>query len=209
MAQGERPLLAPARPDERGARVAAPASAPVATPVSDAGDTAPAPASAPAERDRAPRRVRAGSDDAPKPGCVRYRLEVGSQHGVLPKNIVGAIANEAGLDSGHIGPITICDEFSTVDLPDGMPKDLFKHLRQVWVCGRRLKLSVLAQAGDAGAPHDSGAGQHGGRGPAAGAEPRPGKSPGKGHARSKDKGKRKDKSKRKRDRPGPATARGG
>jgi ATP-dependent RNA helicase DeaD len=209
MAQGERPLLAPARPDERGARVAAPASAPVAASVSDAGNATPAPARGSAERDRAPRRVRAGGEDAPRAGCVRYRVEVGSAHGVQPKNIVGALANEAGLDSEHIGPITICDEFSTVDLPDGMPKDLFKHLRQVWVCGRRLKLSVLAQAGDAGAPHDSGAGQHGGRGPAAGAEPRPGKSPGKGHARSKDKGKRKDKSKRKRDRPGPATARGG
>ena len=204
MAQGERPLLAPARPDERGARVAAPASAPVATPVSDAGDTAPAPASAPAERDRAPRRVRAGSDDAPKPGCVRYRLEVGSQHGVLPKNIVGAIANEAGLDSGHIGPITICDEFSTVDLPDGMPKDLFKHLRQVWVCGQRLKLSVLAKARDDVASHDgvvdAGAGRAaaGGRG----GEPRAGKN------FAKDKGKRKskdkDKGKPRRDKPGRA-----
>jgi ATP-dependent RNA helicase DeaD len=174
---------------------------PVAAPVRDAGDATPAPARAPAERDRAPRRVRADGDDAPRAGCVRYRLEVGSAHGVQPKNIVGAIANEAGLDSEHIGPITICDEFSTVDLPDGMPKDLFKHLRQVWVCGRRLKLSVLAQARDDVAAHDGVVDARAGRAAAGGrgGEPRAGKN------FAKDKGKRKskdkDKGKPRRDKP--------
>jgi ATP-dependent RNA helicase DeaD len=83
---------------------------------------------------------------------VRYRIEVGSTHGVQPKNIVGAIANEAGLDSEFIGPIDIHDEFSTVDLPDGMPKDLFNHLKKVWICGRRLQISVAGSAGADGSP---------------------------------------------------------
>jgi ATP-dependent RNA helicase DeaD len=74
----------------------------------------------------------------------RYRIEVGRQHGAQPKNIVGAIANEAGLESRYIGQITLHDTFSTVDLPEDMPKEIFEHLRQVWVCGRQLRISLLS-----------------------------------------------------------------
>lgn len=73
-------------------------------------------------------------------GMVRYRIEVGRTHGAQPKHIVGAIANEAGLESRHIGYIEIGDNFSTVDLPDGMPKEVYKHLKTVWVCGQQLQL---------------------------------------------------------------------
>lgn len=73
---------------------------------------------------------------------VRYRIEVGESHGVQPKNIVGAIANEAGLDSKSIGPIRIENDFSLVTLPDGMPKPILNHLQKVWICGRQLRMSV-------------------------------------------------------------------
>ena len=91
---------------------------------------------------RPARRKIAISQDA---DTARYRIEVGSIHGVEPKNIVGAIANEAGLDSQHIGAITIYDDHSIVDLPVDMPVEVFKHLQQVWVCGQRLKVSVAPQ----------------------------------------------------------------
>ena len=78
----------------------------------------------------------------PPAGHVRYRLEVGNEHRVQPGNIVGAIANEAGIDSAHIGRISIFDDYSTVDLPEGMPPDTFEHLRKTWVCGRKLAISV-------------------------------------------------------------------
>ncbi len=71
----------------------------------------------------------------------RYRLEVGNRHGVKPGNIVGAIANEAGLDGEHIGHIEIDEEFSLVDLPVGMPKDVFADLKKVRVCGIPLRIS--------------------------------------------------------------------
>ncbi len=83
-------------------------------------------------------------------GMVRYRMEVGRNHGVLPKNIVGAIANEAGMDSQNIGHIKLHDDYSTVDLPAGMPKDIFKHLTKVWVCGHQLRMSVLSGDGQPG-----------------------------------------------------------
>ena len=72
----------------------------------------------------------------------RYRIEVGREHGVQPKNIVGAIANEIGLDSNFIGNIGIRDHFTLLDLPEGMPKDSFEHLKGVRVCGRPLNISI-------------------------------------------------------------------
>ena len=77
---------------------------------------------------------------------VRYRVEVGREHGVQPKNIVGAIANEAGLESQYIGQIKLFDTYSLVDLPDGMPKEVFRHLQKVWVCGRQLRISLAEPA---------------------------------------------------------------
>ncbi len=73
-----------------------------------------------------------------------FRIEVGSVHGVKPGNIVGAIANEAGLDSQEIGNIQIRDEYSTVDLPAGMPRDIFRVLGRAWVVGRQLRISKLS-----------------------------------------------------------------
>ena len=72
-----------------------------------------------------------------------FRVEVGRAHGVKPGNIVGAIANEIGLDPSNIGQIRIENEFSTVDLPAGMPRELFKTLGRAWVLGRQLRISKL------------------------------------------------------------------
>ena len=76
-------------------------------------------------------------------GMERFRIEVGHNHDVKPNNIVGAIANEAGLDSQHIGRINIYDDFSVIDLPEGMPKDVFSDLKKVWVAGKQLHISLL------------------------------------------------------------------
>ncbi|MEJ2654150.1 MAG: DEAD/DEAH box helicase [Acidihalobacter sp.] len=92
----------------------------------------------------APRAKQSVVDDAGEKRC--YRIEVGREHGVGPKNIVGAIANEAGVESRYIGPINIQDQYSTVELPDGMPKEIFRHLQKVWVCGRQLRISVFGEA---------------------------------------------------------------
>ena len=59
-----------------------------------------------------------------------------------PGNIVGAIANEAGIDAAHIGRIEIFDSHSIVGLPDGMPRDIYERLRKAWVCGQQLSISV-------------------------------------------------------------------
>ena len=87
---------------------------------------------------RASRRRRGGTDDVV---FETFRLEVGHAHGVKPGNIVGAIANEAGLEGRHIGQVDIRDDHSFVDLPEGMPKDIFRNLKKVRVAGQELRIS--------------------------------------------------------------------
>jgi len=76
---------------------------------------------------------------------VRYRVEVGYNHDVKPGNIVGAIANEAGVDGDRIGHIEIYNDYSLVDLPVGMPRDIYMDLKKARVCGRQLNISRLDQ----------------------------------------------------------------
>jgi ATP-dependent RNA helicase DeaD len=94
-----------------------------------------------------PRKSLSPDQAKPPKGMQRYRIEVGHQHEVKPGNIVGAIANEAGLDARHIGHIDIQTEFSLVDLPIGMPKEVLHDLRKARVCGQRLDISRLDQPG--------------------------------------------------------------
>jgi ATP-dependent RNA helicase DeaD len=75
-----------------------------------------------------------------------FRIDVGRVHGVKPGNIVGAIANEAGLQSRHITGLKIHDDHSTVRLPKGMSKDVVRDLTKAWVCGRQLNLTLIGSA---------------------------------------------------------------
>ncbi|MGK5031107.1 DEAD/DEAH box helicase [Janthinobacterium sp. DSP2-3-3] len=127
---GDAPDLAPpAAPRKPFAAKSAPAfkDAPA-----DAGDAALAPAPAP----RAPKKER------PRPGVTAYRIEVGREHAVTPSNIVGAIANEANLEAKHIGRIDIFDNYSVLDLPEGMPPEILDHLKSVVVSGQKLRISL-------------------------------------------------------------------
>ena len=81
-------------------------------------------------------------------GMQTYRIEVGKQHGVQPGNIVGAIANEAGIDSKYMGRIQIRGDHSLIDLPEGMPAEVFGHLKSVRVAGQQLRISRDGDASD-------------------------------------------------------------
>lgn len=81
--------------------------------------------------------------DNPDVEMARYMIRVGYEHGVAPKNIVGAIANEAGLDANFIGTIDIFDDCATVDLPAGMPKSVLQQLSKAVVCGQRLNVKKM------------------------------------------------------------------
>ncbi len=120
MAQGDTPLLLDNKPEKQGGRKES-------IHVKDRSHSTSRPASSPDE------------------GMQRFRIEVGHAHQVQPGNIVGAIANEAGLDSKHIGRINIFDDYSTVDLPADMPVEIFKDLQKTRVAGQALRISILGE----------------------------------------------------------------
>jgi len=95
-----------------------------------------------------------------------YRIEVGKEHGVRAGDIVGAIANEANIDSQFIGNIKLFDHFSTVELPAAIPNEIFQHLKKVYVRKQKLNITV-----------DTGAAPSGDRRPSNGPGPRPGAAP--------------------------------
>jgi ATP-dependent RNA helicase DeaD len=84
---------------------------------------------------------RAGSQEIP---FETFRIEVGHAHGVKPGNIVGAIASEAGLEGRHIGHVDIREDHSFVDLPAGMPKEIFRSLKKARVVGQELQITRVA-----------------------------------------------------------------
>lgn len=96
------------------------------------------------QRDRKPKRVFGSSSDIE---MELFRIEVGHNHGVKPGNIVGAIANETGIDGDHIARIRIEDDYSTVELPAGMPKELLQELKKIRVAGQQLNISKMEESG--------------------------------------------------------------
>lgn len=102
------------------------------------------------DRERKPKRSFGSGADIE---METFRIEVGHNHGVKPGNIVGAIANETGIDGDHIARIRIQDNFSTVELPAGMPKELFEELKKIRVAGQQLNISKLVE-GSSGAGSD-------------------------------------------------------
>ena len=79
--------------------------------------------------------------DNPDVEMERYRVDVGAHHGVKPGQIVGAIANEANIESRFIGNIDIADDFSTVDLPKGMSAEVLEVIKKARVCQRPLMIT--------------------------------------------------------------------
>ena len=95
------------------------------------------------DRDRGDRRERRSDRPAraPEENMQRYRVEVGHRDRVKPGNLVGAIAGETGLQGRAIGRIQIFDNHSLVDLPKGMPEDVFNNLRRLRVMNRELQIT--------------------------------------------------------------------
>ena len=78
--------------------------------------------------------------DFPDVEMGRFLIHVGHRHRVKPGSIVGCIANEAELESKYIGEIEIREEYSTVDLPADMPKEILSILQRARVSNRPLKM---------------------------------------------------------------------
>ncbi len=83
--------------------------------------------------------------DNPQVPMKRYRIALGNRDRIKPGNILGAIANEAEISSQFIGSIQIFQDFTTVDLPDEMPKETLEVLRNVRVFDKKLNIEELTK----------------------------------------------------------------
>jgi len=71
-----------------------------------------------------------------------YRIAVGKRHKVEPRQIVGAIANEGGLDRADFGHIDIRGDHSLVELPADLSPDTYAALERTRISGRLIGLSL-------------------------------------------------------------------
>ncbi|MBJ7556531.1 DEAD/DEAH box helicase [Marinomonas spartinae] len=102
--------------------------------------------------ERAPRKQRPVTAEAmplkddPDTAMTRYVVQVGYSDGVKPGNIVGAIANEADIESRYIGHIEIYEDFATVDLPSNLTGETLGKLGKTRICGQRSDIAKLEDA---------------------------------------------------------------
>lgn len=86
-----------------------------------------------------------------------YRIEVGRGDGVEVRHIVGAIANEGDINSRYIGHIKLYDDYSTIELPQGMPKELLQQFAKTRVLNKQMRMSFIGEAkGDRGSDNFGG-----------------------------------------------------
>ena len=84
----------------------------------------------------------------------RYRVAVGRKDNIKPGNVLGAIANEAEISSEFIGAIQIFQDFTTVDLPDEMPKETLQILKNTRVFDKKLNIEELNDSNNITSPRE-------------------------------------------------------
>ncbi len=71
---------------------------------------------------------------------VRYRLDVGTQQQISEEQLLAVLIEESGVDRKRIGRIDMRETYTLVDLPDGMPADIFQLLSEAKLGGRQLNI---------------------------------------------------------------------
>lgn len=71
---------------------------------------------------------------------LRYRVEVGRKHAITDELLKQVLVEEAGVEKKMIGQIDIRYVFSLIELPEGMPEDIFQHLKNVEINQQKLHI---------------------------------------------------------------------
>lgn len=78
--------------------------------------------------------------EQPEQGMVRIFVGIGRQDGLRPGDLVGAIANETGLDSRAIGVIDVLDRTAFVEVPAQVAANVVDALRNTKIRNRKVKV---------------------------------------------------------------------
>lgn len=79
----------------------------------------------------------------PPPKMVRYRIEVGQKHNVSMDEIKNVFIEEAGVDKKMIGEVDIRYHYTLIELPEGMPADIYQLLTTVHIHEQKLNIKRL------------------------------------------------------------------
>jgi ATP-dependent RNA helicase DeaD len=69
---------------------------------------------------------------------ARIFIGAGRQAGIRPADLIGAIANEAGLSSRDLGIVQIADRFAIVEVPAGAADAVIDAMRRTSLRGQRV-----------------------------------------------------------------------
>ena len=75
-------------------------------------------------------------------GMTRLFVQIGRQDGIRPGDIVGAIANEAGVPGNKIGAIDIMDRSTFVEVPEADAERVIDALSRTKLRGKRVFVEV-------------------------------------------------------------------
>ena len=81
-------------------------------------------------------------------GMVRLLIDAGRRHGVRPNDIVGAIANEAGVPGRAIGAIDIDEHITIVELPRQYQTQVLKRMGHTAIRNRPIHITVAEPGGE-------------------------------------------------------------
>ncbi len=73
-------------------------------------------------------------------GMIRMHINVGTNHQVRPRDLVGAIANEAGIEGKMIGNVDIFDSFSFVEIPESQAERVIKTMSKSKIKGNKVSI---------------------------------------------------------------------
>lgn len=73
---------------------------------------------------------------------VRLFINAGKKSKIRAKDIVGAIANEAGIPGKTLGEIAIFDEYTFVDVPNEFVRDILHGMKHAKIKGKRVHIEI-------------------------------------------------------------------
>ena len=94
------------------------------------------------DRGDGPSRRPGGGRFGPEHGMTRIYLDIGRDDAVRPADIVGAIANEAGVPGRAIGAIDLYERFSFVEVPENLSERVIRALKRTTIRGRKLAPTI-------------------------------------------------------------------
>lgn len=85
-------------------------------------------------------RSKSGKPKRTSQGMVRMHINVGNNHNVKPRDIVGAIANEAGIEGKMIGSVDIYDSFTFVEIPESQAQRVMERMDKRMIKGKPISI---------------------------------------------------------------------